>query len=169
MTEYHPLFPELQIVRQNRKSLALSVTPLGEPILRLPHWIAVNHPQVKRFIQSNIDKLRHQRTKHPRTIQTDEQTIRQMVQDWIKIIKVQPKRIQFRDMTRKWGSCSSRGNITLNTALFYVSRDLAEYVVVHELVHLLIFNHSPQFWAKLGEYLPDYAEREHQLNSYRVW
>lgn len=169
MIEYHPHFPELQILRQNRKSLALSVTPLGEPILRIPHWISVNHPQVKQFIQTNIHKLAQERTAQPRELQTDERTLRQMVRQWSKQINVQPKRVQFRDMTRKWGSCSSQGNLTLNTALFYVPRELAEYVVVHELVHLIIFNHSAKFWAKLGEYLPDYAQREKKLHSFRVW
>jgi hypothetical protein len=169
MTEYHPQFPELQVLRQNRKSLALSVTPMGEPILRLPHWISIHHPQVKQFIQNNMDRLKQERPQQPRTVQTDERTIRYLVNHWATIINVTPKRIQFRDMTRKWGSCSSRGNLTFNTALFYVPRELAEYVVVHELVHLIVFNHSAKFWAKLGEFLPDYALREKQLNSFKVW
>jgi len=71
-------------------------------------------------------------------------------------------------MYRKWGSCSGRGNITLNTALYYVPQPLAEYVVVHELAHLKIFNHSPEFWALVGQYLADYAERERELDRYRV-
>jgi hypothetical protein len=169
MKEYHPRYPELTVSREKRQSMALSVTPLGEPILRIPYWISLNHPQVRKFIQSNLHKLAHALTPQPRTQQTDERTIRQMVAEWAKRIAVQPKRLQFRDMRRKWGSCSSRGNLTLNTALFYVPRELAEYVVVHELVHLIIFNHSAEFWAKLGEYLPDYAEREQQLKSFRVW
>ncbi|MEO8393656.1 MAG: M48 family metallopeptidase, partial [Chloroflexota bacterium] len=70
-----------------------------------------------------------------------------------------------RDMYQKWGSCSSRGNITLNTALCHLPPDLAEYVVLHELVHLRVFNHSKEFKALMLIYMPDFVERESRLDA----
>jgi hypothetical protein len=169
MTEYHPRYPQVQVKRQNRKSIVLSLSPEGNPILRIPHWLPVDHPQVKSFLKSAIQKLEPAIPTQPKTPVSDETAIRASVKHWAQKIGVKPERVQFRAMTRKWGSCSSKGNITLNTALFYVPQHLMEYVVVHELVHMIIFNHSAAFWAKLADYLPDYAERERELDTYKVW
>ena len=80
---------------------------------------------------------------------------------------LQPKRISFRDMTRKWGSCSSRENITLSTRLTWVAPHLAEYVVVHELVHLRVFNHGKDFKTMMSQFMPDWQAREKELNAVR--
>jgi predicted metal-dependent hydrolase len=70
-------------------------------------------------------------------------------------------------MQRKWGSCSSKDNITLNSALLGLPPHLAEYVIVHELVHLRVFNHGKEFKALMREHLPDYRERERELDQYQ--
>lgn len=146
----------------------MRVTPDGEVLVLIPHWVKPNNRHVRRFIQDGLKKLDpYIPDEKPQRLH-DAETIRAWVQAWAQKINVQVGRIQFRPMTRKWGSCSGKGNITLNTALFYVPEHLAEYVIVHELVHILILNHSPAFWAKLGEFLPDYASREQELNRYRV-
>ncbi|MBL8153446.1 MAG: M48 family metallopeptidase, partial [Anaerolineae bacterium] len=61
-------------------------------------------------------------------------------------------------------SCSSRENITLSTRLTGVPLRLAEYVVVHELVHLTVFNHGPDFKAAMTAWLPDWKDREQELD-----
>ena len=71
-------------------------------------------------------------------------------------------------MQRKWGSCSRRGHITLNTALCWLPPRLAEYVVVHELAHLRVFNHSKDFKAVLAQHLPDWEARAGELRAYRL-
>ncbi len=169
MPEFHPQFPQVQVKRQNRKSMTLSLSPAGKPVLRLPHWLPVDHPQVKKFLRQALKKLEAVAPPIPKKPLSDECTLRAWVEAWALKIGVQPQRVQFRAMTRKWGSCSSKGNITLNTALFYVPVHLAEYVVVHELVHMIVFNHSAAFWTQLAEYLPDYAKRERELDTYKVW
>ena len=80
-------------------------------------------------------------------------------------MRVRPKRVQFRDMTRKWGSCSTTTNITLNARLCWVAPRLAEYVVCHELAHLKEFGHGAGFQALMSQYMPDWHERERELNS----
>ncbi|NDJ61147.1 MAG: M48 family metallopeptidase [Chloroflexi bacterium] len=91
--------------------------------------------------------------------------VRRLVMAWAARIGVNPGRVQLRDMYRKWGSCSSKGNITLNTALCRVPRPLAEYVIVHELAHLRVFNHGKDFKALLSAHLPDWREREQALDA----
>ncbi|WP_292038291.1 M48 family metallopeptidase [Massilia sp. UBA6681] len=56
----------------------------------------------------------------------------------------------------RWGSCTIEGNIRLNWRLVHYPASLVDYVVVHELAHLREMNHSPRFWATVGEVYPDY-------------
>ncbi|RLM52906.1 M48 family peptidase, partial [Halobellus sp. Atlit-31R] len=56
----------------------------------------------------------------------------------------------------RWGSCTIEGNIRLNWRLMHYAPALVDYVVVHELAHLREMNHSPRFWATVGEVYPDY-------------
>jgi predicted metal-dependent hydrolase len=101
----------------------------------------------------------------PTSEQTSAKELRQMVRVWAKQLGVQPGRVQIRDMYQKWGSCSSRGSITLNTALCRVPRPLAEYVVLHELAHLRVFNHGKEFKALMTAHMPDWQERDKALDE----
>ncbi|WP_170845080.1 M48 family metallopeptidase [Chitinasiproducens palmae] len=65
----------------------------------------------------------------------------------------------------RWGSCSSRGTIRLNWRLIHLDPDLIDYVVVHELAHLLQMNHSPRFWAEVARLMPDYETRRRTLRQ----
>ncbi len=58
-----------------------------------------------------------------------------------------------------WGSCSSRGNINLSTCLLFAPPDVIDYVIIHELAHLVEMNHSPRFWALVAKAMPDYQEK----------
>lgn len=66
-----------------------------------------------------------------------------------------PKVLKFRTMTRSWGRCTSKGEITLNTRLIACDPRFIRYVCIHELVHLHHLNHSPAFWRELKSYVPD--------------
>jgi hypothetical protein len=152
----------IRIHQQNRRSLVMKRTPVGLVVF-IPKWLKPDSPQVKAFIEDGLRKLGTP-VSQPQTLTTDD--LLHMVERWAAHLGVQPGRIQFREMYRKWGSCSSRGNITLNVALCRLPPSLAEYIVVHELVHLLVFNHSKQFKALMTEYLPDWREREQALDEH---
>lgn len=66
----------------------------------------------------------------------------------------QPNKIFIRYGVSRWGSCSGLGNISLNGYLYYLPDSLFEYVLWHELTHLLHMNHSPLFWQSLSERVP---------------
>ncbi len=71
-----------------------------------------------------------------------------------------------RKMTRRWGSCSKRGTITLNLDLVKVPLTFIDYVIVHELCQLKIHNHSPAFYSLLTRAMPDWRERKGRLESF---
>jgi predicted metal-dependent hydrolase len=59
-----------------------------------------------------------------------------------------------------WGSCSTRGNINLSTRLLFAPDDVIDYVIIHELAHLLEMNHSNRFWNIVKKAMPEYREKE---------
>jgi predicted metal-dependent hydrolase len=65
----------------------------------------------------------------------------------------------------RWGSASADGSIRLNWRLVHFHMDTIDYVVVHELSHLRVMDHSPRFWEVVGSVMPDYAQRKTELNS----
>ncbi len=84
---------------------------------------------------------------------------------WAPRIDVVPKRIAIRDQRSRWGSCSTKGNLNFNYRLVLIPRELVDYVIVHELCHLLEFNHGEHFWAHVERMLPDYTLRKVALNE----
>jgi predicted metal-dependent hydrolase len=68
-------------------------------------------------------------------------------------------------MRRKWASVSTGGRLTLGQDLLRLPRDLAEFIIVHELVHLLVPNHGKVFTSFMHAYLPDWADRARRLRG----
>lgn len=92
--------------------------------------------------------------------------IEERIAYWLTCIPVSPGRIAIKDQRSRWGSCSTKGNLNFNYRLALIPIELADYVIVHELCHLMEFNHSPRFWNKVGEILPDYMLRKKALHEY---
>lgn len=72
-------------------------------------------------------------------------------------------RISIKDLRSRWGSCSSQGNLNFHYKLVLIPEELADYIVVHELAHLLELNHSHRFWALVHSVIPDYKKKILQL------
>jgi hypothetical protein len=69
------------------------------------------------------------------------------------------QRIRISSARTRWGSCSSRGTLSFTWRLVMAPEDLIDYVIVHELVHLRVQNHSKEFWRQVGLITPDYKEK----------
>ena len=76
-----------------------------------------------------------------------------------------PKLI-IKTLEARWGSCSSAGVITLNLRLMQVPKQYIDYVIVHELAHLVEHNHSKRFYLLLDRVMPDWPERRMRLNDF---
>ena len=76
------------------------------------------------------------------------------------------QRTKLSHASTRWGSCSSKGVITLNIGLASLPNQLIDYVIVHELCHLCQMNHSSAFWAEVAKIMPDYAKCETVLKKY---
>ena len=80
---------------------------------------------------------------------------------WVK--QLPPTRLQF--MTVQWGSCSPSGRITLNPLLVKAPRECIDYVLLHELCHLLHHNHSPKFYRTLDRHMPNWRVVKEKLDN----
>ena len=78
---------------------------------------------------------------------------------------VQWKRLSLSNASSRWGTASADGSIRLNWRLIHFKQDVIDYVVAHELSHLRVMNHSPQFWETVGSLVPDYQQRRNALNE----
>lgn len=80
---------------------------------------------------------------------------------------LQPSALSFRSQKTRWGSCSSRGRVTLNWRLAIAPLEVVDYVIAHELAHLKHYNHSPAFWSLVGAYIPEYREHRAWLRAHQ--
>ena len=88
-----------------------------------------------------------------------------LVNEWAPRIGVQPTRLQLRNQKRRWGSASPDGSVRFCWRLVFAPPELFEYVVVHELCHLHVADHSPRYHALLNSHLPDARQRRRRLNA----
>lgn len=82
-----------------------------------------------------------------------------------KIGPVKINSVRFKNQKTRWGSCSQRGNLNFNWRLIMAPIYIVDYVVVHELCHLSLMNHSKEFWQLVGNQIPDYKERRKWLKE----
>lgn len=82
-----------------------------------------------------------------------------------KIIGKIPNRVAIREQKTKWGSCSGKDNLNFNWKLIMARPEALDYVVVHELCHMVHLNHSPDFWKLVEKYMPDYKKWQDYLKK----
>ncbi|WP_235292897.1 M48 family metallopeptidase [Portibacter lacus] len=73
------------------------------------------------------------------------------------------KSVRLKYNTSNWGSCSSSSNINLSTRLLFAPIEVQDYVIIHELAHLIEMNHSHRFWKIVSDIMPDYKNAEKWL------
>ena len=88
------------------------------------------------------------------------EALRQRVMYWSERLRVPAPRVRVRDMTRKWGSCSTAGTITLATDLSHQETGFQDFVIAHELLHLRVPNHGRLFKALITAHVPGWREHD---------
>jgi predicted metal-dependent hydrolase len=81
-------------------------------------------------------------------------------------IGVRCRRISIRDTSSRWGSCSSKGALSFSWRLALAPRRILDYVVVHELCHLVHLDHSRRFWSLVERVRPDFREQRDWLSDH---
>ncbi|NND81952.1 MAG: M48 family metallopeptidase [Gammaproteobacteria bacterium] len=96
--------------------------------------------------------------------------MRQRVRHFAPLMFLNPRKrtpsCSVRSYTRRWGSCAADGRLSFNWRLIQAPDTVIDYVVVHELAHLLEFNHSQRFWTLVEQQLPDWKNQREWLNRH---
>ncbi len=92
--------------------------------------------------------------------------VKNLVQVFSNELNVTVKKVYFKKMKTRWGSCSSKRNISINVYLKYLPETLIEYVVFHEIAHLVELNHSKRFWKIVSSKFENYKNLEIELSIY---
>lgn len=173
------------LIRSNRKSYAISISPEGQITVRVPlrtreeeirhiltdrqHWIITKYLEIQK-----------QQAARPVSDLTEAQRA-SLAQRYIAAAKEYfPKRVAYfqpftggtysritiRDQKTRWGSCSARGTLSFNWRLMLAPPTILDYVVVHELCHLTHMNHSAAFWQAVEAVYPDYRTARKWLKEH---
>ncbi len=167
---------EYKLIRSNRKTLGIQVKD-GEVIVRAP--MLLSKAKIEGFIALKsewINKaIKKQQAKPPTYDLSDNDikllkekakaVLQKKAEYYALLMGVSFGRITIRKQKTRWGSCSSKGNLSFNCMLMRLPEELINYVVVHELAHLKQMNHSSKFWAEVGAVLPNYKALRKELKE----
>lgn len=180
---------EYQIIRSSRKTCSIVLNEDGTLTLRIPAWLPeseIEHLLMDKqhWITEKLSEQKKQLSRRPANDFTDRQRMvlearykeaaKQYIPNRVAFYLTNTEllsacsyeRITIRNQKTRWGSCSSHGTLSFNWRLMLAPPGILDYVVVHELCHLLHMNHSPAFWDCVGSILPDYKVRRKWLREH---
>ena len=91
--------------------------------------------------------------------------LREKVQQYAEDMNVAPRAVGVKGYRSRWGSCHSDGRLYFNWRIIIATHSVVDYLVVHELCHLVHGDHSKKFWKLVQDMLPDYQERRDWLRT----
>lgn len=141
-----------------KSPLRLKEEKITEFIEKKKKWIFIklkeNQENIEKESNENISK-------------EDIENLVILVEKYIKkystILKVTPEKVRIKPLNYAWGSCSSNKNISINSKLANKNEKAVEYVVLHEMCHLIYMNHSKNFWNLVEKNMPNYKESKKLL------
>lgn len=84
--------------------------------------------------------------------------LKEKTKRYTSIISVSPKSVDVKEYKSRWGSCSSSGDVSYNWRIIIAPHHIVDYIVVHELCHLLEHNHGPKYWKHVEHVIPNYKD-----------
>ncbi len=162
-------FEEMELHRSRRRSLSILVKPDGRVVLRAPARMPEN--EIRRFVETKSDWIERHMAKFESirsdaALFTEEEKkrmkaeakvlIEERVRHYSEVMGIGYGCLSFRFQKTRWGSCSSKGNLSFNCLLVLAPMEVLDSVVIHELSHRRFLNHSERFWKLVCQYCPDY-------------
>jgi predicted metal-dependent hydrolase len=164
--EYNVKYRNIKYPRLEFKSGILEIImPFGkdpQDIIAKHHsWIC----RTKRLIEKSITS-----SKEMNLVTRNKNEFRQLIIEladiYAKELRASINKIFFRKMRTKWASCSGRKNLTVNTMMGYLPRKLIDYIIYHEIAHLIERHHNAHFWRIIYTKFKSYQKYEAALFSY---
>lgn len=175
----------ITVVKKRMKNMYLRIKKEDGSV-----WISapyqVSREYICQFVKERIEWIKNYREKYLRENTGKEQAeavspaelkqqkallmrqVEQLVTKWEPVMKVEVSGITIRQMKTRWGSCNVRTHhININLALLHKSPECLEYVVVHEMTHILEPSHNQVFWGYMTQFYPQWKAVRRQLNDER--
>lgn len=95
-----------------------------------------------------------------------EQKLQEKVKRFAPIVGVEPAGVGIRTFKSRWGSCTARGKLEFNWQIMTAPNRMVDYVVIHELCHLIRHDHSPEFWREMARVMPEYQQCREWLREH---
>lgn len=165
--------------RRGQRSIRVSVHPGGRLLVTCGLMMPVG--EIERFlmrkhewITSAIDKMKVWQPgllakRDPEDYRIHKKAALKMIEERIthfnQIYQHRFRSVSVKSHRRLWGSCSRQGRLNFNYKLIHLPQTLADYVIVHELCHLAVFNHSKKFWMEVERAIPDWKKRRQELRK----
>ena len=128
--------------------------------------VSIDHKRITLTVRVGSDAAKRDAVMHAWHKALLHEVVPELIRKWERKLQVKVSRYFLQRMKTKWGSCNHRDrHIRLNTELVKKPRDLLEYVVVHEMIHLLVPTHSERFVALLQQHYPTWREARAELNE----
>ena len=155
-----------KIIKSKRRSIALEIAHDATLIVRTPKQIP--HAYVRDLISKKrywiLDNQRKMRERNENRISITQpmpkeeilRIIRDRVDYFADQTGLQYRKVSLSNARKRWGSCNSKGDLRFNWRLILAPPEVLDYLVVHELMHLCVKNHSKIFWKEVEQVLPDY-------------
>ena len=162
-------------VFSNRRSISLSIkngeltvrAPLGTNEKRIAELVEKHEKWIEKHLLKSIEREEKFESLSKEAVNELKRNAKEYffakTEEFSKIMNLKYGRITITSAKTRFGSCSSKGNICFSYRLMLYPETAREYVVVHELCHLVYMNHSSAFYGLLAKYLPDYKERRRRL------
>lgn len=124
-------------------------------------WIQKRLDQISRI---DTDLTRHNRKHYLSHRESARTLVHQKIEHWNTFYNFTYGRVSVRSQRTRWGSCSSKGNLNFNYKILFISEELQDYLIVHELCHLKEMNHGPNFWKLVEKTIPDAKALQKKIN-----
>ena len=172
----HPEIGAVKYLRNNRaKRIIISIKPDYVRVV-IPRRQSLNN--ARKFVDSKLDwieankaKMDVQLKKKNQLPKINRENARRIlcrrIGELAQIHGFYYNRVSIRKQKTRWGSCSSKNNINLNMQLLHLPQELLDYVLLHELVHTKVKNHSREFWDELEKVVPDSRKVDSKLSDYQ--
>jgi predicted metal-dependent hydrolase len=128
--------------------------------------VVLDHKNITLTVRPGSDEAKRAQIIHEWHKRLLHEAVPELIRKWERKLKVEVRGYFLQRMKTKWGSCNQQaGHIRLNTELVKKPKDLLEYVIVHEMAHLIEPTHNGRFIAILGKHYPSWREARAELNE----
>ncbi len=98
--------------------------------------------------------------------QKTQKIVPMLIDKWAIKMNLYPTKVSFRKTKKRWGSCSSKNELSFTSSLAQLPLECIEYIIVHEISHIKYKHHKKDFWSHVKKFMPNYKEYEKTLKEY---